>query len=720
MDDRYELCEKIGQGGIGSVYRAYDQNLGREVAIKRILTSEDDPSLKEEATKQLMVEAQALASLQHPNIVMIQDVGSDEEGPYVVMEMINGKTLDEMIESAPLSWDDCKQVAMQSLEALIAAEELNMIHSDLKPPNIMLTWLASGSFQVKVLDFGLAVLIHKQSQEEIEKMESMFGSIFFMPPEQFERKVLDARSDLYSLGCCFYQALTGTYPYRGESGEEVMASHLNHTVIPIDEVRGGIPIWACQWIMWLINRNPDDRPESARDALANFIQNDSLPNHEMSLGGEPAYAPSPPESMAFAETSAAQAQAHGVEGEALPHAPEAQRKSVRPKLSKLYLKIAAVAASLLLLGSLVWMLMQRNERVQRENTYNYIVSMAAADHVREVQISGDHLQIILEFIRDSKPNADLSSAYRALVIAKASDTTKIDSKIAEFATSDGVDGSIRKKLFIEVIKERGDVTSVLALIRFSASAKNPEEAVAAIDAIGRMVRDTHFEELLGVLSSTSQPKVRDAAEALLMTIIRRSGNRDSLAQIISSKGKSDGNQSSREAMNRLIEFATPKPQPTNKPSPTPAPAPKPQSNPPSNSQPAPPKELQAYTEAINGNDEAKKIEAITALGNSSNAEAHLILLHFANNPKNAKLKLKALQAVTRLNSSPALVGAGDLARQRWVRITWVAKTPEEEKLVIDAVSNIRKDWVKGILEAMAQSNRSPATRELAQKALQGM
>ncbi len=285
MEDRYEIRGKIGQGGIGSVHRGFDHRMNREVAIKRILTSAEDETLEQEATKQLIQEAGALASLQHPHIVTIFDVGADEDGPYVVMELINGKTLDEIIEVAPMTFEDFRELAMQTQEALIAAQELDLIHSDLKPPNIMLSWLPSGKFQVKIVDFGLAVLAQSQSKEELESLEAVFGSIFFMPPEQFERSPLDSRSDLYSIGCVYYQALTGKYPFNGESGTEVMTAHLHHTVRPIRELRADIPIWLCEWVMWLINRYPEDRPESAREALSVFLQNDKKPNPEMSQGG---------------------------------------------------------------------------------------------------------------------------------------------------------------------------------------------------------------------------------------------------------------------------------------------------------------------------------------------------------------------------------------------------------------------------------------------------
>lgn len=284
MEDRYEIRGKIGQGGLGAVYRGYDTRMHREVAIKRISASGGDAEMLEESTRQLIKEAGALASLQHPHIVTVYDVGSDEDGPYVVMELITGKTLDELIERAPLTWPDFRELALQTQEALIAAQELNLIHSDLKPSNLMLTWLPSGKFQVKIVDFGLATLTQSQTKTDVESLDAVFGSVFFMPPEQFERIPLDARSDIYSIGCVYYQALTGFYPFDGQTGNEVMGAHLHHTVKPIGEVRSEIPVWACDWIMWHLNRYPQDRPGSSRDALSVFLKNDRIANPRMSLG----------------------------------------------------------------------------------------------------------------------------------------------------------------------------------------------------------------------------------------------------------------------------------------------------------------------------------------------------------------------------------------------------------------------------------------------------
>ncbi len=279
MEERYEIKSKIGQGGFGSVYRAYDKRMNREVAIKRISCSDEDGML-EEASRQLSKEAGALASLQHPNIITIYDVGTDDDGPYVVMELLSGSPLDDLVEKAPLTWEDFRELAVQSQEALIGAQELELVHRDIKPANVMLAWLPSGKFQVKLLDFGLAKLTQRPSLQTLNQSESIFGSIFFMSPEQFERAPLDQRTDMYAIGCVYYYALTGAHPFDGATAVEVMSAHLHHDFVPLNEVRPDLPRWVCDWVMWHMNRYPDDRPSSAREALQVFVQNDKHPQIE--------------------------------------------------------------------------------------------------------------------------------------------------------------------------------------------------------------------------------------------------------------------------------------------------------------------------------------------------------------------------------------------------------------------------------------------------------
>jgi len=268
--ERYEIREKLGQGGVGAVYKAFDTQLNREVAIKRVL-ADGGYENQEEATKHLLKEATALSSVQHPHIVTVYDAGVDEDGPYVVMELIDGKTLDEMVERGTLTWTDLREIALQSQEALIAAQDLDLVHRDLKPSNVMVCWLPSGKFQVKIVDFGLAKFSATPSLQTIDHGDAVFGSIFFMAPEQFERTPLDKRTDMYALGCLYYYSLTGEFPFNGETAAAVMASHLQHHVTPLHELRPDIPQWAADWVMWHIERSMDARPADARAALERLL-----------------------------------------------------------------------------------------------------------------------------------------------------------------------------------------------------------------------------------------------------------------------------------------------------------------------------------------------------------------------------------------------------------------------------------------------------------------
>jgi serine/threonine protein kinase len=293
MEERYEIRGKLGQGGLGAVYRAWDHALKREVAVKRIVSG-DEGSQRDEATRQMEKETGALAALQHPNIVTIFDVGSDDDGPFVVMELLTGQTLDDIVTKAPLTWPDFRELALQIQEALVAAQDLGLVHRDLKPSNIMLNWLPSGRFQAKVVDFGLAKFSPKPSVQTVDHSDSVFGSIFFMAPEQFERGALDARVDMYSIGCVYYFTLTGESPFQGDTGPQVMAAHLEHRVVPLAQLRPDLPRWVSDWVMWHINRHPGERPENARESLKTFIQLDVPVTQSMSTGEPQPEAPKRP------------------------------------------------------------------------------------------------------------------------------------------------------------------------------------------------------------------------------------------------------------------------------------------------------------------------------------------------------------------------------------------------------------------------------------------
>src|SRR4029078_1099871 len=132
-----------------------------------------------------------------------------------------------------------------------------LIHLDIKPQNFMVIWLPSGKFQIKILDFGLAKITSQPAVQEMDEEGAIMGSIFFMAPEQFERTPVDARTDLYSLGCVYYYALKHHSRFKGERGHEVTASHMYHSFVPLAQLRPDLPSFLCQWVEWLLNRLPE-------------------------------------------------------------------------------------------------------------------------------------------------------------------------------------------------------------------------------------------------------------------------------------------------------------------------------------------------------------------------------------------------------------------------------------------------------------------------------
>ena len=267
MRKRYEILEKIGKGGVSEILRAYDTELRREVAIKRLLPLEKT-RLNEADAYGLEREVQALTRLRHPNVVSLFEFGEDREGPFAVLELIHGETLQKVVYEGALSYSDFLDVARQILAAIIAADELSLVHRDIKPGNIMLTPLPSGELQVKVLDFGVSKFQQFPTAQTVDIRGAVIGSADYIAPEQVERCPIDHRADLYSIGCVLYFALTQRKPFRGDNIQETVQNHMNHNIVPIRSIRSDLPGIVAAWLMKLLERDPDDRPMNGRVALA--------------------------------------------------------------------------------------------------------------------------------------------------------------------------------------------------------------------------------------------------------------------------------------------------------------------------------------------------------------------------------------------------------------------------------------------------------------------
>ncbi|MCX6849219.1 MAG: serine/threonine-protein kinase [Verrucomicrobia bacterium] len=265
MNERYELLAPIAEGGLGAVFRARDSQRGCEVAIKRILA--DKLGGCGTAVDSLIREARKQSKVQHPNVVAVYDFGVDTEGGFIVMELAEGETLEEVILRSALTADDFDALVRQTLDGMSAVHAMGILHLDLKPGNLMIYRQPDGRLQVKILDFGLAKSTPGAGEPDLKACEGLLGSIHFMAPEQFERAPVDARTDLYALGCIYYYALTQKLPFDGETKPQVMAAHLHPRTPPLGTLRPDLPARTVKWVEWLINRVPANRPASVAAAL---------------------------------------------------------------------------------------------------------------------------------------------------------------------------------------------------------------------------------------------------------------------------------------------------------------------------------------------------------------------------------------------------------------------------------------------------------------------
>jgi len=256
LSGRYELLARVGGGGMALVYKARDLLLNRFVAVKVLrqqFTHDDD------FVKRFRREAQAAASLSHPNIVSIYDVGQVEDTHYIVMEFIDGANLNEIIrERAPLQADEAVRITAQICDALEHAHQNQIIHRDIKPHNILI----GNNGRVKVTDFGIARAV---TSSTITQTGSVIGSVHYFSPEHAKGVATGEKSDLYSLGIVLYQMLTGRLPFLGESPISVALKHLQDPFEQPRKVNPYIPQSVENIILRAMRKNPQERYQSARE-----------------------------------------------------------------------------------------------------------------------------------------------------------------------------------------------------------------------------------------------------------------------------------------------------------------------------------------------------------------------------------------------------------------------------------------------------------------------
>ena len=268
----YEILAPLGEGGMGQVYRARDTTLDRDVAIKVL---PEDFATDPARLARFDVEAKAVAGINHPNIVTIYSIEEMNGRRVLTMELVEGRSLDDAIPPDGLSIREFFPIAEALAEALVAAHDRGIAHRDLKPANVML----SNDNRVKVLDFGLAKLLAPDDAQQATQMPTraltgegvMVGTVPYMSPEQLEGRVVDHRTDIFSLGVLLYEMATGQRPFQGNSVAATSSAILRDTPAPVTERKRELPRHLGRIISRCLQKNPDQRSQSARDVLSELV-----------------------------------------------------------------------------------------------------------------------------------------------------------------------------------------------------------------------------------------------------------------------------------------------------------------------------------------------------------------------------------------------------------------------------------------------------------------
>jgi eukaryotic-like serine/threonine-protein kinase len=274
----YRIVGRLGAGGMGTVYRAHDSRLDRDVALKFLSPQmSSDP----DAEQRLLVEARAAAALQHPNVCVVHEIGETPDGhPFIAMALCEGETLKQRLAAGPMAPEEAVAIAAQVAHALHAAHSRQIVHRDVKPGNIILG--TDGT--VKLLDFGLA----KPRDAAMARPGPTPGTIAYMSPEQVRGEPLDHRSDLWSLGVVVYEMVAGQRPFRGGNNRVAIQTILHDDPEPLSAVHADVPPGVAHVVHRLLHKDRDGRYASAAEVLTDLVRETRGAERNKSEAGRPA------------------------------------------------------------------------------------------------------------------------------------------------------------------------------------------------------------------------------------------------------------------------------------------------------------------------------------------------------------------------------------------------------------------------------------------------
>lgn len=353
IDDRYEIVGKIGAGGMSDVYKAKDHTLGRFVAIK-VLKQEFSEDVN--FVTKFRTEAQSAAGLEHPNIVNIYDVGSQEGMYYIIMEYVEGITLKTYIEKkGQLTFKEAISIAIQVGRGIEAAHKKNIIHRDIKPQNIMI----STEGKVKVMDFGIA---RAATSNTINS--DVMGSVHYSSPEQARNGFVDGRSDIYSLGIVMYEMVTGRVPFDGDTTVAVAIQHLQEEMVAPSAYAPNLPVSLEKIILKCTQKNADRRYQAMGDLLLDLKKSLINPDEDFvtlvdpNVGGETRkYNDEDLERIKKeAESVYYDPQEEAEEDEDDEEEEEESEGELNPKMEKA-MSIAGIVAGVIIVGIVIWLIL---------------------------------------------------------------------------------------------------------------------------------------------------------------------------------------------------------------------------------------------------------------------------------------------------------------------------------------------------------------------------
>ncbi|MFD0818922.1 protein kinase, partial [Micromonospora zhanjiangensis] len=285
LDGRYRVGDPLGSGGMARVWRGRDLRLDRPVAVKKLSGGGLSQAYARERFDQ---EARAIARLSHPNIVSVYDFGSEDDEPYLIMELVEGPTVARRLaDGDPLPVADAVAIAVQVCDGLAAAHAAGIVHRDVKPANLII----SPSGLVKICDFGVARLLDATGHAELTMSGISMGSPQFMAPEQINHEEVGPRTDLYALGCTLYAMLTGNPPFHGAPPIGIMHQHVHKPPRPVRELRPQVPAEVADLVAELLAKAPEDRPADADTVRNRLVAADVDPAASAGTALRPSYAP---------------------------------------------------------------------------------------------------------------------------------------------------------------------------------------------------------------------------------------------------------------------------------------------------------------------------------------------------------------------------------------------------------------------------------------------